>query len=217
MIVSRAAKLAGAPTVASRFVQRLAAVAGERRWAQALARGARYVELARALDAPTGRPQPVARPEPKPPRDARPRSLSVTEIELWLRDPYSIYAKHILKLRPLDAIDTPPGARDRGIVIHGAIGDFTVRFKDKLPDDIVGELHAPRRTAFRRARAIFPMRARSGGRASSGSPAGLRISKPGAAPTSRGSTRKSTARWKSRSQDRVFTLRARADRIEHLR
>jgi ATP-dependent helicase/nuclease subunit B len=140
VIVSRAAKLSGAPTVASRFVQRLAAVAGERRWAQVQARGARYVELARRLDAPTERPRPVARPEPTPPRDARPKSLSVTEIELWLRDPYSIYARHVLDLRPLDAIDTPPGARDRGIVIHGAIGDFTVRFKERLPDDIVGEL-----------------------------------------------------------------------------
>ena len=32
VILTRAAKLAGAPTVASRFVQRLAAVAGEARW-----------------------------------------------------------------------------------------------------------------------------------------------------------------------------------------
>jgi ATP-dependent helicase/nuclease subunit B len=140
VILSRAAKIGGAPTVASRFVQRLAAVAGQARWTDALARGARYAELARALDAPAGRAQPVARPEPAPPRDTRPSSLSVTEIELWLRDPYSIYARHILGLRPLDAIDTPPGARDRGIVIHGAIGDFTVQFKDQLPADIVGEL-----------------------------------------------------------------------------
>ncbi len=32
VILTRAAKLGGAPTVASRFVQRLAAVAGETRW-----------------------------------------------------------------------------------------------------------------------------------------------------------------------------------------
>jgi ATP-dependent helicase/nuclease subunit B len=140
VIVSRATKLAGAPTVASRFVQRLAAVAGEQRWKQALARGARYVDLARRLDTPGAPPKPVARPEPRPARAARPHALSVTDIELWLRDPYSIYAKHILKLRALDAIDTPPGARDRGIVIHGAVGDFTARFKDKLPEDVLGEL-----------------------------------------------------------------------------
>src|SRR6185437_6176268 len=50
VILSRAAKLGGAPTVASRFVQRLAAVAGEKRWTDALKRGARYAALARELD-----------------------------------------------------------------------------------------------------------------------------------------------------------------------
>ena len=64
---------------------------------------------------------------------ARPRRCSVTEIEHWLRDPYSIYARHILRLRPLDEIDTPPGARDRGTVIHGAIGDFTRTFRKACP------------------------------------------------------------------------------------
>jgi ATP-dependent helicase/nuclease subunit B len=38
-------------------------------------------------------------------------------------------------LYPLDAVDTPPGARDRGTVIHGAIGDFTVQFAAGLPAD----------------------------------------------------------------------------------
>jgi ATP-dependent helicase/nuclease subunit B len=140
VILTRAAKLGGAPTVASRFVQRLAAVAGEPRWKAALDRGARYVELARALDAPTGAPAPTARPRPKPPLEARPTGLSVTEIEHWLRDPYTIYAKHILKLVPLDAVDTPPGAADRGTVIHGAIGDFTKLFAAALPADPLGEL-----------------------------------------------------------------------------
>ena len=59
----------------------------------------------------------------------------MTEIEHWLRDPYTIYAKHILDLRPLDAVDTPPGARDRGTVIHGAIGDFTEKYAKALPAD----------------------------------------------------------------------------------
>ena len=134
------AKLSGAPTVSSRFLQRLAAVAGEKRWDAARERGERYLTWARELDRPAAVPKPVPRPEPKPARDARPTSLSVTDIETWLRDPYSIYARHILKLQPLDAIDTPPGARDRGTVIHGAIGRFTSDFKDALPNDAIGEL-----------------------------------------------------------------------------
>ncbi|MGH6771642.1 MAG: double-strand break repair protein AddB [Xanthobacteraceae bacterium] len=140
VVLAWPAKLAGAPTVPSRFIQRLAAVAGETRWEQATRRGERYLAWARELDRPEAAPQPVKRPEPKPARDARPKSLSVTEIETWLRDPYSIYARHVLRLQPLDPVDTPPGARDRGTVIHGAIGRFTERYKDALPDDPVGEL-----------------------------------------------------------------------------
>ena len=111
VVLSRAAKQAGAPTVRSRFVQRLAAVAGETRWKQALRRGARYTDYARALDHPA-KVSADAAAGPVPPPEARPSQLSVTDIENWLRDPYTIYAKHVLRLFPLDAIDTPPGAAD---------------------------------------------------------------------------------------------------------
>jgi ATP-dependent helicase/nuclease subunit B len=141
VILSRAGKVAGAPTLPSRFVQRLAAVAGKTRWEQICARGQKYLDLARLLDTPA-RVTRVLQPAPKPPREARPASLSVTEIEHWLRDPYTIYARHILRLRPLDAVDTPPGARDRGTVIHDAIGEFTKTFSDRLPADAAGELIA---------------------------------------------------------------------------
>ena len=135
VVLSRAAKQAGAPTVRSRFVQRLAAVAGETRWKQALRRGARYTDYARALDHPA-KVSPMPRPQPVPPPEARPSQLSVTDIENWLRDPYTIYAKHVLRLLPLDAIDTPPGAADRGTFIHEAIGEFTKKHADTLPTDV---------------------------------------------------------------------------------
>ncbi|MCX7312365.1 MAG: double-strand break repair protein AddB [Alphaproteobacteria bacterium] len=214
VILTRAAKLGGAPTVASRFTQRLAAVAGKPRWDAALARGAHYAAMARALDAPQRRAQQIQRPEPKPPLAARPKSLSVTEIELWLRDPYSIYARHILKLRPLDEIDTPPGARDRGTVVHGAIGDFTLRFKDKLPDDVVGELiklgekHFEVLEDFPDARAFWWPRFQ-------------RIARWFATfeGTRRGAIKQIEAEISGTLEipikDGVFTLRARADRIEH--
>ncbi|MEA2977564.1 MAG: ATP-dependent helicase/nuclease subunit [Alphaproteobacteria bacterium] len=139
VILTRAAKLAGAPTVASRFVQRLAAVAGRAGWEEALERGARYLTLARVVDAPVQIAR-IPRPEPKPPLEARPTLLSVTEIEHWLRDPYTIYAKHVLRLAPLEAVDTPPGAADRGTVIHAALGEFTQNFAGGLPTDPASEL-----------------------------------------------------------------------------
>ena len=101
------------------------------------------------------------RPRPRPPLDARPTQLSVTEIEHWLRDPYTIYAKHILKLLPLDAVDTPPGARDRGTVIHGAIGEFTETYAKALPANplaallALGEKHFAPLQDFPEARAFW--------------------------------------------------------------
>jgi ATP-dependent helicase/nuclease subunit B len=141
VIMTRAAKLGGAPTVASRFTQRLAAVAGEAHWKAALERGAQYVEWARDLDR-AEKITPARRPRPTPPLEVRPTRLSVTEIEHWLRDPYTIYARHILDLRPLDAVDTPPGARDRGTLIHGAIGEFTETYAAGSPADPLGQLLA---------------------------------------------------------------------------
>jgi ATP-dependent helicase/nuclease subunit B len=140
VFLTRASKLAGAPTVASRFIQRFAAVAGGA-WNDALKRGEQYLAWARELDrAETVKAAP--RPRPRPPLDARPEQLSVTEIEHLLRDPYTIYAKHILDLRPLDAVDTPPGARDRGTLIHGAIGEFTATHAAGLPADPLAALLA---------------------------------------------------------------------------
>jgi len=140
VILSRAAKIAGAPTVTSRFVQRIAALVGAR-WDEVLTRGNNYLTLARALDHPA-QVKSAERPAPKPKVEARPSRLSVTAIEDWLRDPYTIYARTILRLQPLDPVDTPPGARDRGTVIHGAIGDYTELFAAKPPADPLKELLA---------------------------------------------------------------------------
>jgi ATP-dependent helicase/nuclease subunit B len=134
VILSHAAKVGGAPAVASRFLHRLEAVAGEARWNAALAAGATYIQYADELDRPHTI-TPIAQPAPKPPRAARPLRLSVTAIEDWLRDPYTIYAKHILKLAPLDPVDMPLSAADRGSAIHDSLGEFTQTYAKALPDD----------------------------------------------------------------------------------
>ena len=134
VILSHAAKIGGAPAVASRFLHRLEAVAGEARWSAAKREGQKYVRWANELDRPA-RVKPVEQPAPRPPRHARPLRLSVTAIEDWLRDPYTIYARHILRLVPLDPVDMPLSAADRGSAIHGAIGEFTQIFASGLPAD----------------------------------------------------------------------------------
>ncbi|MBI1391236.1 MAG: double-strand break repair protein AddB [Alphaproteobacteria bacterium] len=60
----------------------------------------------------------IGRPEPRPPLAARPRRLSVTRIEKWLRDPYSIYAGETLRLRKLDDPGTAFSARHLGQLLH---------------------------------------------------------------------------------------------------
>jgi ATP-dependent helicase/nuclease subunit B len=52
-----------------------------------------------------------------------------------LRDPYTIYARYILQLIPLDPVDMPLSAADRGSAIHDALGEFTQSFSTRLPDD----------------------------------------------------------------------------------
>jgi ATP-dependent helicase/nuclease subunit B len=138
VILTHAAKIAGTPTVPSRFLQRLAAVAGER-WKQTRRRGDAYLAWARELDRPE-QVVPEPQPAPKPPAAVRPKSLSVTDIENWLRDPYTIYAKYVLRLAPLDPIDMSPGAAERGTMIHAAIGEFTQNFANGLPPDPAHEI-----------------------------------------------------------------------------
>ena len=83
---------------------------------------------------------PIPQPAPKPPREMRPTKLSVTAIEDWLRDPYTIYARHIFRLDPLDPVDQPLSAADRGSAIHDALGEFTQIYARELPADPAREL-----------------------------------------------------------------------------
>ncbi|MFL6791229.1 MAG: double-strand break repair protein AddB [Bradyrhizobium sp.] len=139
VILTHSAKVGGAPAVASRFLHRLEAVAGEGRWKAAKAAGEKYVRFAAELDRP-GKTELIPQPAPKPPRETRPLKLSVTAIEDWLRDPYTIYAKYILRLDPLDPVDMPLSAADRGSAIHEALGEFTQTFAADFPDDPVRAL-----------------------------------------------------------------------------
>src|SRR6202021_3179218 len=80
VILSHSAKGGGAPAVASRFLHRLEAVAGEARWKAAKAAGDKYLRYASAIDQPA-RVKPIEQPKPRPPREPRPTKLSATAIE----------------------------------------------------------------------------------------------------------------------------------------
>jgi ATP-dependent helicase/nuclease subunit B len=118
VLLTRSSKGAEGPLVASRFWLRLDAVA-----AGGLPRDEQALQWARALDWSPLAPR-ACKPNPKPPVAVRPTQLSVTQIETWRRDPYALYARHILRLEPLDPLDQDPSAADKGNAIHAALADY---------------------------------------------------------------------------------------------
>ena len=133
VVLTRAERVEGAPTVASRWWLRMETVLRALSLQDKVGRQvASYPLWQQALDAPK-KLAPVQPPAPCPPVDVRPRKFSVTEIETWVRDPYAIYAKRILGLKSLDEIDEDPGAADRGTMIHDSLDLFVREFPDDLP------------------------------------------------------------------------------------
>ncbi|WP_414472339.1 double-strand break repair protein AddB [Microvirga sp. M2] len=132
VVITRAHKRDGSPMVPSRFLQRLKAFTGKEVWDRMVKAGDYYRRLARTLDTPEPAPA-LPRPRPKPDPALFPRSLSVTEVETLVRDPYSIFARHVLKLDALEAIAVAPSAAERGTIIHDVIGGFAERFPEALP------------------------------------------------------------------------------------
>jgi ATP-dependent helicase/nuclease subunit B len=143
----RSRKQSGVETIASRFLQRLEAVADENAWKQALEGGNRYLQLAHALELTEPLP-PLKAPKPKPPVSKRPRRFNVSDVRDLVRDPYSIFAKHILVLNPLEPVDAEPGVRERGTLLHDILSNFSNKFPENLPHNALEELIAIGRKAF---------------------------------------------------------------------
>jgi ATP-dependent helicase/nuclease subunit B len=76
------------------------------------------------MDLPDGAPVPVRPPAPRPPVSKRPRQLSVTAIETWLRDPYAIHARRILRLAALKPLEEATDASDYGSIVHDGFRRF---------------------------------------------------------------------------------------------
>jgi ATP-dependent helicase/nuclease subunit B len=129
----------GAPAVPCRWVVRLLALLQGRNRALAVAPAAAW---SRALDRPDGTPRPVSPPAPAPPVALRPRRLRVTEVETWLRDPYAIYARHVLGLKKLDPLEQAADAADYGRIVHAGMHMFYDRFGTAWPADAEAQFMA---------------------------------------------------------------------------
>jgi len=141
VVLTRALKSDGTPTVPSRWLLRMEALLGGLGLADALAPKRPWLQWAMA-GAPASAKPPAKAPAPCPPVAARPRELSVSDIARLMANPYAIYAEHILGLSPLDALEAEPGGAERGRIIHETLHRFTRRFPDALPHDSALELLA---------------------------------------------------------------------------
>jgi len=130
-VLIRSAKMDGAPTVKSRWLSRLEALIGAD-WS--LTDQQKWLDWYQQLDQPDQEIH-ITPPSPRPPVEARPRELSVTGIQTWMRDPYSLYAGKILNLKTLDPLDADPGAAEKGTMIHAALDDFMTKYPDAVPAD----------------------------------------------------------------------------------
>jgi len=158
VVLTRAEKTDGTPTVPSRWLLRLETVLRGCGADDDFAPDRMWLGLQKGRNA--AREKIVPRPpSPCPPVAARPRRLSVTRIETWMRDPYSIYAREILRLRPLDPLEADPGAAERGTMIHKALDKFIEQHADVLPADAEKLLVALGEEAFGAALARPAVRA----------------------------------------------------------
>ncbi len=128
VVLTRARRNAESETVPSRWLNRLTnllnglpAQGGEAALDSMRSRGTVWTDMAMAIERSAPRVAAAPRPSPRPPVDARPKQLSVTEIEKLLRDPYAVYARRVLGLHRLDGLARTPDPGLRGTVLHKII------------------------------------------------------------------------------------------------
>ena len=134
VVYSRSQRSDNAPSVASRWLQRLEVFLGKDLMNGIRARGNAFIGIANAMDAPRSAPPVPKAPEPRPAVELRPKKLSITEIETWIRDPYAIYARHVLGLRALPPLVRNADAALRGSIHHDIVAEFISDWRGEIDE-----------------------------------------------------------------------------------
>ncbi|QQN73839.1 double-strand break repair protein AddB [Croceicoccus sp. YJ47] len=115
VVLSHARRDSSGPVIASRFILRVRAMLGPKLLET------HVQSSAPALCAAIDRVEPVAphsQPRPMPSAEQRRVGLSATGLDRLRSDPYQFYARSILRLHALDAIDDEPTPAWRGSAVH---------------------------------------------------------------------------------------------------
>ena len=125
--MTRSVRSDDAQTVPSRWVNRLTNLLGgldQTRLDTVREQGNRWLRKVRQDAQPVAVLPKAGRPSPRPPVVARPRRLSVTEIETLTRDPYAVYAKRVLRLGVLHPLQREADVMLRGTLVHRVMERF---------------------------------------------------------------------------------------------
>jgi ATP-dependent helicase/nuclease subunit B len=150
VVMTRALRVDGVPTVPSRWLNKLDTILTGAGAGDYLFPSDQWLHWQGLLDAPASQTPRIDPASYCPPLAARPRRLSVTQVETWMRDPYAIYARHILRLRELPELDAAPDRADYGTIIHGILDKFTAAHPKQLAANALDELLEMGRQEFGR-------------------------------------------------------------------
>ncbi|MBR72007.1 MAG: double-strand break repair protein AddB [Rhodospirillaceae bacterium] len=135
VMITRSQKNNDGPTIPSRWFLRIINLLEKNSSVLPKEKGEYWKSIYHEQQKSVGNFSPISPPSPIPPLDSRPRKLSVTEVERWMKDPYSIYAKHILRLRPMEPINLSISNADKGNIIHEILDTFLKNNSSNFSDD----------------------------------------------------------------------------------
>ncbi len=141
VFLTRAEKVKGVPAVPSRWLMRLTALLDGMGMTHALKAEKPWLGWARTRDFVDEKKRiRLSAPEPRPDLALRPRRMSMTRVEEWLRNPYAIFAGQVLGLEPLAMLGQPPDQSLKGGLIHEVLSAFALKHPSTLPDNMREEL-----------------------------------------------------------------------------
>ncbi len=125
--LTRSLKADGSQTIPSRFLSRIEAVLAahhdaEDNAAPILLNSTTEVSP-QEMDMPD-QYEKIVRPAPCPPKELRPKKLPATQIKNLLVNPYAVYARYILQLRPLNELESFDMKSGYGTALHAAFQEL---------------------------------------------------------------------------------------------